>query len=145
MAKVTIEEQGNGFPVVGAYVQADGEVYRVVAMGSRIETQGPGRGNRVPGCEVEEADWSDLGVDEEPHVCGVVLSGEEPADHVIEHLATGRGMWVELRESTARTGFRMSAIRYTEAAAQAEVDRMVEAGWDRDRLRVARAADEDAS
>lgn len=77
MAQATIEEQGNGFPVVGAYVQVDGDVYRVVAMGSRIETQGPGRGNCVPGCEVEEADWSDLDADEEPHVCGVVLSSED--------------------------------------------------------------------
>lgn len=52
-----IFEQGNGFPYVGEYVAGDGQLYRVLTIGTRIHT-GDRRGNYVT-VQVEEVDWSD--------------------------------------------------------------------------------------
>lgn len=52
-----IIEQGNGYPTVGAYVAADGDLYRVTAIETHIHT-GDARGNYVH-ATVERADWSD--------------------------------------------------------------------------------------
>jgi len=50
-----IVEQGNGFPGVGDYVSGEGQLYRVLSMGSRIHTDGR-RGNYVT-AQVEEVGW----------------------------------------------------------------------------------------
>jgi hypothetical protein len=60
MSAATIYERGNGFPKAGDYVLSyDGNIYRVVRMGTRIETGSPGVSNHIPDCEVELADWDD--------------------------------------------------------------------------------------
>lgn len=62
-----IYERGNGWPVAGCYVQdREGSLYRVTGESfGPIQTGQPGEGNWLL-CEVEEADWSDLGEGEEP-------------------------------------------------------------------------------
>ena len=73
--EANLEERGNGFADVGDYVAGDdGQVYRVVVVGSRIETQGCGAGN-LCSCIVEDADWDDVGDDSEP-TCSVMLGSE---------------------------------------------------------------------
>ena len=62
--QATITERGNGFPAAGDYVPGDdGELYRVVGIGSRIQTGRAGQGNWVT-AEVELASWSDCDEDE---------------------------------------------------------------------------------
>lgn len=63
--KCTIEERGNGFPVVGDYVPGDdGELYRVVELDHSIQTgNGSGSANWVR-AEVELADYDDVDEDD---------------------------------------------------------------------------------
>lgn len=68
----TINERGNGFPGVGEYVACGGEVYRVAATNGRIHTGEP---NYIY-AEIELADWSDVGDDEEPY-CDAVIDPAE--------------------------------------------------------------------
>jgi len=70
----TIHERGNGFPDVGDFVAGnDGEVYRVVALDSRIHTSTPGANNYIYGT-VEMADWADVTDRTEPK-CSAVIGG----------------------------------------------------------------------
>lgn len=64
--KATITERGNGLPDVGDYVPGDdGQLYRVVAIDSNIQTgRRPGEGNWTR-ARVELADWSDCEESEE--------------------------------------------------------------------------------
>lgn len=60
MTTATMVEQGNGFADAGDYAPGDdGQLYRIISVGSRIETGAPGEGNRIEGCGVELADWAD--------------------------------------------------------------------------------------
>ena len=61
----------NGFPDVGAYVVSDGEIYRVVTIGTTIHT-GDARGNYVH-ATVEAASWGDC-ADGEEHTARLVLA-----------------------------------------------------------------------
>lgn len=72
----TIYEAGNGFPDVGGLVPGDdGELYRVVSMGPRIDTGCASRGeaNRIESCRVELADWSETASDDEVHTARAML------------------------------------------------------------------------
>ena len=64
----TIAERGNGFPGPHDYVPGDdGELYRVVRAGARIETQGAGAGNRCAGYLLALADWDDVASEDDVH------------------------------------------------------------------------------
>jgi hypothetical protein len=74
----TIEERGNGFPDVGAYVPGDdGELYRVTALIGRIQTggSGTGRSNWIHAKAVL-ANWSDCS-EEDEFPAQLVVSTEE--------------------------------------------------------------------
>ena len=81
--KAAIEERGNGFPEVGEHVAGDdGELYLVIARGSRIETQ-PGRSNICTGYHLALADWSDLDEDEEPAEALALLAEDEVGERAL--------------------------------------------------------------
>ena len=59
LMRVTIKEQGNGFPSTGDYVQDhDGNLYLVLSTEGTIHTGHPGTANWIYAI-VEEADWDD--------------------------------------------------------------------------------------
>lgn len=80
--RATIQERGNGFCDVGDYVTEDGTLYRVLSMGSSIQTgqSGSGAPNEICDCEVEDADWSEL-TDEEADgiICTAVVATDDDA------------------------------------------------------------------
>lgn len=72
--KATVYECGNGFPDAGDYVPGDGQLYRIVSLGSRIETgRRSGESNHIPGCVVALADWSDTDSDDDIHSSSLVV------------------------------------------------------------------------
>jgi hypothetical protein len=74
--EASVEERGNGFADLGDYVVGgDENVYRVVKVGTRIETRGCGEGNICFGYVVERADWSDVDDDTEP-TCSALIGSE---------------------------------------------------------------------
>ena len=75
----SIREQGNGWPERGDYVRGDdGETYRVLRCGSRIETGRPGQGNVCLGYVLQPAEWDDL-EDDQIHPCLALVTAEEDA------------------------------------------------------------------
>lgn len=60
----TIYERGMGFPNVGDFVADPDDLYKIVAMGSRIFTGEPGLPNYVY-ATLEIADWGDIESDDE--------------------------------------------------------------------------------
>jgi hypothetical protein len=65
--RATIYESGNGYPDVDDYVAtSDGGVYRVVSIPGHIQTGEPGEDNRIEDCDLEIADWRDVGASDEP-------------------------------------------------------------------------------
>lgn len=67
----TIVEQGNGYPSAGDYVQADGELYRVVSTGQNITT-GDRRGNAIS-ANLVRANWGDC-ADGDVHTAKAVIA-----------------------------------------------------------------------
>ena len=73
MMPAEIVERGNGFPDPGDYVAGDdGELYRIVSMSARIETNGAGVGSSIR-ATVELANWGDVESDDEVHPSLAVL------------------------------------------------------------------------
>ena len=76
--KATIEERGNGLADAGDYVTEQGSLYRVIRTYGPIHTQQPGAPNYIHAV-VEDADWADVGDDNEP-VCTAVVGDEIDAE-----------------------------------------------------------------
>lgn len=78
--KVTIEERGNGFPKLGAYVPGDdGNLYFVDYVESNIHTSSrPGLSNYVY-ASVIIADWEDCTAEEQfPAMCVISSFNMDP-------------------------------------------------------------------
>jgi hypothetical protein len=71
--RADVIDVGNGWPDVGAYLERDGALYRVVKPGSRIDTTR--RGNTCRGYVLAPAEWDELFDDEDPHTSIVMLWG----------------------------------------------------------------------
>jgi hypothetical protein len=75
--KATINERGNGLPDVGDYVPGtDGELYRVVSVGSIQVGRSPGCGDWLT-AEIDLADWDDCSEEDEFPAQAVIEDPDE--------------------------------------------------------------------
>ena len=87
MSNATIYEQGNGLPEAGDYCSGDGQLWFVVSVDSRIQTNGS-QGNYVY-ATVSGADYSDCS-EEDEHTARVVIETDSD-DECSFHRAGGCG------------------------------------------------------